>query len=102
MPYAKKEDKTAQMQRWRSFQSAKHTLQDNWEKDTEAKYIIIREPTDDPLENERTLAMNLVTCALLYRTAQKVRKIDNLDDMNKIYQELWKELDSEKAKIWRL
>jgi hypothetical protein len=83
---------------WRSHRKAKHTLQDNWEKDTEAKYI--KEPTGDFEESNRISLMNQATYGGLYRTAKAVRELDNLDDVNRIYQELWKELEVVKAKLW--
>jgi len=98
------------MQRWRSFQSAKHNLQDNWEQDFETRFI--KEPTgdlqespsisvmiDDIKKSNDISLMNQATYGRLYQVGKQVRKLDNLDAINKIYQEVWKELEALEAKL---
>jgi len=92
MPYAKNEDKAKQMREWRAKQKVKHSWQDQNEKRIEARFIKL--DTDDPAQ----MAMNQTTFAGLYLASKQMRKIDELDKEERIYSELWKELEIQEAK----
>ena len=83
------------MKMWWSRRKAKYDLLDKCEKDIQAQYV--KEPTGDFEERSRIGSLNTLTWALLFKTGQKTRKMHNLDDIYKIYNDLWKELETQEA-----
>lgn len=83
------------MRDFRSLLKAKHGLQNKCEKDIEARFI--KEPTGDFEESSRITSMNQITYGRLYQTVKAVREMHNLDDIMKVYRELWKELETQEA-----
>jgi hypothetical protein len=101
------------MREWRTKQKVKHTLQGDWEKAIEEEYVKKEswKPFPEDMEghyeeqfvevqvNIRIRTMNDVTHSRLYRASQTVRELDNLDDVKKIYQDLWKTLETVRAEL---
>jgi len=95
MAHSSNEYQRNYLQMWRSRRKAKHDLQNKCEKDIEARFI--KEPTGDFEESSRITSMNQITYGRLYQTVKAVREMDNLDDIMKVYRELWKELETQEA-----
>jgi myo-inositol-1-phosphate synthase len=74
------------MRDFRSLLKAKHDLQNKCEKDIEKRFT-----------TESNGSLNQITYALLYKTGKDTREMDNLDDIMKVYRELWKELETQEA-----
>jgi hypothetical protein len=79
------------MHEYRAKQKVKHSWQDQNEKRIEARFIKL--DTDDPAQ----MAMNQLTFARLYMVSKQIRDIDELDKEERIYSELWKELETQEA-----
>jgi len=88
MPYKRKEDKAAQMREYRSRLKAKHSLQAQWEKAIEDRFI-----------RGQSQALATISFSQLYQIGVKIRDIDNFDEINKLYRELWKELEVHETKL---
>ena len=80
------------MEKYRAKQKVKHSWQDQNEKRILARFVKL--DTDDPAQ----MAMNQTTFAGLFLASKKVRDIDELQEEERIYSELWKELEIEEAK----
>jgi hypothetical protein len=112
-PEQQKEAMRAIMREWRTRQKVKHTLQADWEKAIEEEYVKKEswKPFPEDMEghyeeqfveiqaNIFIRTMNQATYSLLYQTAKAVREKDNLDDVKKIYQDLWATLKTVRAEL---
>ena len=80
------------MREWRAKEKVLHDWQDQNEKRIEDRFVKL--DTDDPAQ----MAMNQTTFAGLYLASKQMREIDELQEEERIYSELWKELEIEEAK----
>ena len=71
-----------------SHLKAKHSLQAQWDKAIEDRFI-----------QGQSQALATITFSQLYQIGQKIRDIDNFDEINKLYRELWKKLEVHEAKL---
>ena len=85
------------MQKRRSFRKAKHDLQENHENAIIERFV--KPPTEDFLERSRRSNLMTIVFASLFTADRIIREIDNLDEVDKIYKDLWKELETHEAKL---
>jgi len=93
MAHSSKEYMCNYMREYRAKQKVKHSWQDQNEKRILAKYVKL--DTDDPTQ----MAMNQLTFARLFMVSKQVRDIDELHEEERIYSELWKELEN--SDLWK-
>ena len=90
MAHSSPEYQRKYMQGYRSFQKAKHDLQTNHENAIIKRFVV---------EIGGFTTMMTITYARLFGVSRDIREINDLDAVDKIYKDLWKELEIEEANV---